>query len=490
MTRFGPDILVAIASRAARVGLVIAIASCGAGPGVPPAHPDAGSPDGGDGVEVSLGSCPDQRESPAGKVRHEAFLRADPGTTRLVAVKLREILPAIPPCADPAPDARCEERDRALEQRRRLNQQQITCVAREIGGDRASINGALWYELPQHLTSGRPVPIGLAFTFQAIWPQVEALAAHPFVEAIEPPPGEVLGTGASPPAPPAGCPAAREEPLRKLTRAESIKGGGRAPVVVELRDEGLLPPVVSCPDGTLCEAAIVAQWDRAILNKRHHTCVARWIDAQVKAPSPKVPFAAITGSPLTPPLPPFGEIPKTIKAFGQGLTWEEAVEVARHPYVESIWTASGVQFEPPPAPGCPPDLGQPVPTRTCPTARESAGGKISAEDMRKLAQTTGPQRMDVGVRGGARICPLPECPSGQRTCSARDSYADRWQAENAEAQRCVRQLITAIGGRADAEVFWIVNHFFADLTWDQIQQVATHPDVENIQPSGDGTPPP
>ena len=50
----------------------------------------------------------------------------------------------------------------------------------------------LWYELPYHLTSGRPVPIGLAFGLSLTPAQIAAFAQHPFVEKIEPWPGTAL----------------------------------------------------------------------------------------------------------------------------------------------------------------------------------------------------------------------------------------------------------------------------------------------------------
>jgi hypothetical protein len=53
----------------------------------------------------------------------------------------------------------------------------------------------------------------------------------------------------------------------------------------------------------------------------------------------------------------------------------------------------------------------------------------------------------------------------------------------------VRELIVSLGGTPHDDVFWSVNAFVADLTWAQIQIVATHPDVVSIVSNVGGPPP-
>jgi hypothetical protein len=96
----------------------------------------------------------------------------------------------------------------------------------------------------------------------------------------------------------------------------------------------------------------------------------------------------------------------------------------------------------------------------------------------------------VAIRGGAHICPLPECPGRDQPCPDRDRYTSRWQSENADAQHCVRELITQIGGTSNPETFWLVNEFEATVTWAQIEMVAAHPHVLRIGLVDSGSPPP
>jgi hypothetical protein len=89
----------------------------------------------------------------------------------------------------------------------------------------------------------------------------------------------------------------------------------------------------------------------------------------------------------------------------------------------------------------------------------------------------------ITVRGGAMVTPLPSCPERGTTCAAAEATTNRWSSENRQSQKCVRELIVSLGGTPHAEVFWLVNDFVADLTWAQIQIVATHPDVVSIEPN-------
>lgn len=427
-------------------------------------------------VVVTLGQCPADRESAAGKVYAEASLPVDSAATLTAMVVLRPLSQRVETCpGDASSDARCAVRDVSLMERSSLNQQEWGCVGGDIAGNgRLPPTTAIWYEVPYHLTTGQPVPIGTMVHLLMTREQIGSVAGHPFVERIEPPPGQGRSWGAGAPPPPDDCPKATDEPLAKLDRLTSIQRMGRQPAVIELKDNGFLPP-----------QADDALWDRTILNTREVTCVRRWIDAQLMAVPPAVDYVVATGSIGAAVLPPFGQPTVTIKAYGIGLTWEEAREIAKHPYVEALWTAPGLAIDTPPA-GCPPSFDTPVATVSCPDAREPIDGKLSASTRSALETSTGPQNVIVRVRGGATLCPLPQCPGPDQPCPERDKYTARWQAENAESQRCVRDLITQIGGTSDPTVEWLTNFFGATLTWAQIQAVAAHPHVAGIDLGGGG----
>jgi hypothetical protein len=259
-------------------------------------------------------------------------------------------------------------------------------------------------------------------------------------------------------------------------------------VVVEIKDAGLLPALASCPDGSLCEGAVTALWERTILNTRHVTCVKRWLDVVVADVAPRVAYDAAVGSLDGPRLPPFGQAPLTAKAFGVGLTWDEAVKVAAHPFVERVWSSSGLQYEPSMGPGCPPDLTKAIPTEDCPMTRDSGDGKIGAEDAAQFAQGVEPFDVLVTVLGGPVICPLPVCATS--TCPERAAIIARWQAESLASQQCVRALVSELGGSSAADTIWLVNAFEATLTSAQIEAVSQHPQVVRIELNQKPVPPP
>ena len=437
---------------------------------------------------VDAMTCPTERDGIQGKIYHRAYLEGEPGKEHAVTVWMRQAsLPTVVDCPnDTARDARCPSRDEALTERQRLNVQELDCAFGVLGA-RVGPLQTVWYEEAYHLTSGQPVPIGLAFNLWLSWSQIALLAQHPFVERIEPPPGGMASTGIVAPPPPPECPMQLEASTPKLNMLVSIRGQGRQPTVVEVKDKGVLPEIAECSDGSLCPTALNSLWERTILNTRGITCLKRRLDAVVKEQSPPVPYTGLVGSPLGTPLPPAGQPPMTVKAFGFGLTWEEATQVAEHSAVESIWTASGIQFEQPLRPGCPPDLTAPVLTVECTTTREPTDGKISDADRMRFVQTSGFMEVLITVKGGGTICMLPPCSAPP--CLERDSIISHWTAQNLASQRCVRELVTSLGGAGRPETLWLTDAFVATLTWDQIQLVAGHPHVKQIESNG-GTPPP
>ena len=129
---------------------------------------------------------------------------------------------------------------------------------------------------------------------------------------------------------------------------------------------------------------------------------------------------------------------------------------------------------------CPVDTTQPIPEPICTSAREPGLSKWSDRDEARWTSTLGPHRVLMRIRGGHAVCPAPTCPTRPNPCpefEAIQRYSEEW---NWQSQRCVRGLIADIGGTASDERFWILNGVSADLSWQQIQVVATHPDVESI----------
>lgn len=427
-------------------------------------------------TEAGVGSCPTASDDPTAKIGFAGYLKAAPTRVNTVTVWLRaEKLPVIPTCPQNAEaDARCPIRDPALIERQGLNAHQIDCVLGGVGFRLSVI--PVWYERPYHLTSGLVVPVVLAFNVGLDWLQVSQVAANPLVLKIDPPPGGSVPTGFIPPVP-ADCPVDIEATEAKLAGVVSINGLGRQPVVIETLDDGFLPPIDTCDGGDQCDST-KSLWERTVSNTREVTCIKRRLDQLVVALSPNVTYVSLIGSLQSPPVPPLGQASGTLKAFGFGLTFEEAQQLAKHPYVERLWTAPAIQFEQN-VPGCPPDLATPIPEVVCPIGSTPIAGKISDSD-RILFSTGSTTLFDVNivVEGGARYCSLDAC--SRNPCPSRDAVLARWEAENLASQRCVRDLISSLGATSSPEGFAIVNAFQATLNWGQIQVVAAHPQVTGI----------
>ncbi len=456
--------------------VVLALGACGGkedggGSTSSPSPPNAAVGDG----------CPSQREDGTSKVHLDSRFASMPDKTLLVAITLRDSLPPVPSCPGAtSADEACAQRDSALMERETLNRRNLRCVLEQFGppGSVGEMT-ALWYELPHHLSTGRPSAIGLEFGVPTLWSQVQRVAQHPLVERVDPFPGLVQNVDAAAAEPAPGCPSGTELPLPKLERAQSIRSRGRQPVVVEIRDEGVLPAVASCSTAEPCEAQRNSLAERAMLNRRHVTCVQRWLDASLREAPAGVSYSAVRGS--FEPLPPFGQSASTLKAFGLGIDWAEAMELAKHPYVESIWSSPDLQFATATA-GCPPDLQSPIHPTSCNPARESAEGKITPVAQARFRQSVGLEHIQISVAAGATICPLPLCPGRAEACPEREAIMARWKAENLESQRCVRGLIDALGGTSSPDVSWLVNWFDATLPGPQVEVLATHPHVLRIEP--------
>lgn len=380
-------------------------------------------------------------------------------------------------CPAPSGSIGCSYPIESQLQRSKANQRAAFC----LGQDLATVTSGrpptilpIWYDPPTLDSDGFPIAIGRSFVVPLTLRQIHELARSPSVATIGPAPGMTASV------PVIGmrewdiCPNNFDEPMAKVVDAQSIRGMGRQSVVVEYQDNGVLPPWPECAGGISdCDTRLAALWLRTILNTREITCVAQWISSTLEAPPGTSLYSSGAGT-LVPTLPPFGQSPATVKARGMILSWDEAVQVARHPYVERIW-ASGSAVSMPEV--CHPDLESPIANPLCPDAREPIGNKISPENQERFRASEAPNAVNIRVMGGALVCSLAGCTGA---CPDPEVVHARWIAENAAAQSCVRDLISGVGGTASDEVFWLVNAFSASLTWSQIQIVATHPHVLRV----------
>jgi hypothetical protein len=433
-------------------------------------------------IAIDPVECPTANESADGKIFHQSYLREHTDQTQNVTITLRPIQWTNPACE--ASSEECADRDQALQERQALNAKQLECVLAAFGPrDAVGAIRAEWYEPLETPSTGRPTPIGIAFSVLTVWSQLEAVARHPYVQRIDPAPGESAKLGIASPPSSTECPAAMDPPEPKLVDAVSVQRQGRKPVVIELT-EASLPTLRMCPGDELCDDEISSGWALTVASTRQMTCVRRFIDTKLTAAAPGVAYGSARGFPQGPALPPFGESIHSTMAFALGLTWEEAVEAAKHPGIQRIWTSEGLSLGELPE-GCPPDYDAPVASPECSSASDPTTNKFTAEAAAEWQAASGPNEVIVGVRDDQPVCPAPACPGRAVDCPELDRYVS-WTTKVAIAsQSCVRELIVAIGGSASAEVH--TGSIAALLTWSQIQELVTHPEVVRIEPRFGGT---
>jgi hypothetical protein len=294
------------------------------------------------------------------------------------------------------------------------------------------------------------------------------------------------------PAAPRDCPKRRDVPAPKLTAATPLRDSAdRRGVVIELLQKDYLPTQMICADGqATCDEWTFTEWDRYLLNRRERTCLLRELDAIASMDEYPVSFAGLIGSPLTRGVPPWGTPVGVLFAFGRALTWAEAEKIATHPYVIAI-RAQDLSADKPPE-GCPLDTTAAIPQRDCVTTREATTDKWSsaAETLWRARPDAGPHQVLVLISGGRKGCTVPRCAAEDRvSCPELDEYTHYLEEWNWQSQQCVRASIAALGGEATDERFWLVNTLVANLTWEQIQMVGTHPHVLKIE-NNSGTSPP
>lgn len=433
-------------------------------------------------VAVDPLSCPKTTESSAGKLSHEAYLRAHPQETQRVTIRLRPLEWANPACSQTDASPSCADREQALAERQALNLKQVGCVLDALSPDGAREGlRAQWYEALPSSSGSPPTPIGTAFSVLALWRQLDVVSRHPYVERIEPAPGEAVKLGVSAPAIPSECPVATEPADAKLVDAASLRGNGRQAVVIELKETNL-PALRPCASNELCDDWFASGWERTVASTRQTSCVRALLDTVVPADSPEVAYGSVDGILGGPPLPPFGEAIHATLAFGRGLTWEEASAVAKHPFVKRLWTSDGLSFGTLPE-GCPLDYEGPVVLPDCPSSTEASSDKFTSAAAAKWQASSGEaNEVVIAVRRDQQLCPPPACPGRGTTCPELERYHARVAEESQASQSCVRSLVSSIGGSASDEVLVLGNAFSATLTWEQIQTVAGHPDVIHIDP--------
>lgn len=204
-----------------------------------------------------------------------------------------------------------------------------------------------------------------------------------------------------------------------------------------------------------------------------------WINAALEGFPESVDYASQEGWPLLSSIPPFGQVPKVITAFGVALNWNEIMAASRHPYVKAIWSSSALSTDALPE-GCPPVYDDPIPQSACDRPAEPFESKLTEEAIELWSSDpTKPFDVLIAIRKNYTVCPIPACPGTARQCPESDKY-NAWLERASEAsQACVRELIEEVGG-VSSEFFTIGNGLSATLTWEQIQIVAAHPDVGSI----------
>lgn len=451
------------------------LANCGTTKSEPPSAGTTGR-----SVTVDPMQCPDDREDSAGKVSPETYLSGPAEEVNNATIKLRPVAWRNLSCAS-ADGIGCPDREAAISERQAMNQKQVDCVLAILESDEiAGPVVPVWYEPPQKLVTGLPVPIGTEFSVPAVGAALQRVATHPYVESIVPAFAEAARLGLVPTPIPEECPEAADEPNIKLMDLLSARDQGRVPVAVDLV-ESVLPPLRSCADSAECDEGIASAWSRSVVSTREVTCVRRFIDSYLQADSARVLYGRAEGDPLAPHVPPFGAPVNATLSFALGMTWMEAYEVAKHPYVQRIWTSDALTFET--EPEC---FGgsQPL-VVACTNRRESIVGKLDTQAEAKWQAATSPNLVLITIRRSLPFCEPPACSA----CPERDLYNEQLTMRSGEAQACVRELITAVGGDAPEAPSIIPDFFSALLTWPQIQSVAAHPDVARIDADDRFSPP-
>jgi hypothetical protein len=405
--------------------------------------------------------CPTDAEweDARAKVGDFEAIASRPDATYSILINVRDGLPPVDEstCEAAGPFVGCEARDAPLVARYERQVDRVQCILERLG----PVDGARWwYDDPYYLSDGTVVPILVAFAANVTGTALLDIAGHPFVEGVTTAP-DAFGARRE-------CTAERESADGKV-EGDPLPSGERQFAIVDYRVPLELP---SCAEET-CVELERAQETLHVLMTRGQTCVYGHVQATL-GELVLLPYFAGGGN-------PFDITQAYPLAFAVAATLDEARAIASHPEVARVTlTDLEIPIEMRPMPNLNPG--------PCPTERESIDGKIGSPEI--LGAAEGAVPVIVGVINGA-IPEAPRCPDDRAAqCPEREAFIAMWETQNLEAQRCVRALVTDVGGTASPETTWIINSFEATLTWEQIQAVAAHPHVRHIEPRDTGEIPP
>lgn len=163
--------------------------------------------------------------------------------------------------------------------------------------------------------------------------------------------------------------------------------------------------------------------------------------------------------------------------IGLALSWAGGCgdSHSRTDVAAEVEAGAGASVPPQPERDVPGSCGSATPIiAPCTDRRESSAGKFSDRDAQHWQSAQASSDVMIRMKAEFKVCPELD-------------HTQRSQVHEA-TQGCVKQLIEQLGGSvAPGETFWILNAFVARLDWEQIQQVAEHPDVRMIE-SNEGAP--
>lgn len=406
--------------------------------------------------------CDDGEDWSPTRIADLATFESAPDTVHRVLVSVRP--PGDDGLRDCGVDAserfECVDNAETLLERFRRHQTHLDCLMAERGHLFGSdVHRLWWYERLRVSESEGPSPILISFEVSVLGRDVRSLASHPVVSRITLPPATQTSRPIDP-----ECSTERESIDGKFTDVETREGSLFA--IVTLRAPVDVPVCEDCVERTHAERGL-----HVVMNRRS-TCVQQWV-AELSGEHRLLPHAGAggtVGADITRSFP---------VSFAVPITREQARMVASHVYVERVEIAD---LDIPDADRCPAaDLNP----GACPTERVSLDGKI---EQRVILERAGLHEVSILVRGGAQPCPF-DCPGRGAECPDRDAAVAQWTEDNLVAQRCVRAELDSLDASYSAEATWLVNTLTAQLTWPEIEAMATHPHVERLAPTSEAPPP-
>ncbi len=119
---------------------------------------------------------------------------------------------------------------------------------------------------------------------------------------------------------------------------------------------------------------------------------------------------------------------------------------------------------------CPLDIRERVPAPDCSGPYEDSEGKWSEADALIWQSVDGPNRVRIEIRGG-----LVTCPETDESGAVSD-FRMKW---NEQAQLCVHMRIEEVGGTVNSAALQ-TSVIYAELNWEQVQEIGKLPQVGNV----------